>query len=633
MQAPKILLPLLLCLIILAPVEAQDVGVYPTATALQDTVIPIRDRADLARRMLGVTDIPAPPTVPPVYAVGDVETFTATNTTDRHRFTVEATLRAMGEHIALWVENGASMNDADLAALVDAFDTRVYPQVRAMWGSEAIPGIDGDPRVHGLFVRGLGNTTAAYFSSDHTYPREAYPSSNEREMFFFNLDALPNPFSLAQVESIVAHEFQHMIRHNIQLNDDTWLNEGMSEFTQFLLYNDVPSSVLAYLSQPNTQLTDWNAQAGARAANYGGSLLFLIYLYERFGLNAIHDLSLDPSPRGWDSVERVADEYGDINAETVFADWVTVNLLHSLNAGDVIAINGWEGGDGRDISRPYTYTSLPPLITPSLTAEIREMPYSTSETATPFSTDYYVVQDLSGMTSLNFTVTASDDTRLVPTDVAGQAAYSNRADLSDTRLTRRFDLSSVDAASLDFRVWYDLEHDWDFGYVMVSRDGETWETLDTLHTTRSDPNAVAYGAGYTGESGGWLEDSASLDAYAGGEVYVRFEMITDDAVNRPGMVIDDVRIDAIGYAENFDAGLGDWASEGWIVTDNRLPARFVVQMAVITDSGVLLSRSQRPGGGLISVALPEDARQAWIMVSPLAPVTTVPVAYSLEVRS
>ena len=48
------------------------------------------------------------------------------------------------------------------------------------------------------------------------------------------------------------------------------------------------------------------------------------------------------------------------------------------------------------------------------------------------------------------------------------AAYSNRSDVSDTTMTRAFDLTNVSGASLDFRLWYHIEDLWDYGYIMVS---------------------------------------------------------------------------------------------------------------------------------------------------------------------
>lgn len=68
--------------------------------------------------------------------------------------------------------------------------------MRNLWGSEAQPGIDGDLRVHGSFAYQLGGSTAAYVSSDDSYPEAAVEGSNEREMFFFNLDALGTSFDV-----------------------------------------------------------------------------------------------------------------------------------------------------------------------------------------------------------------------------------------------------------------------------------------------------------------------------------------------------------------------------------------------------------------------------------------------------
>src|SRR5579871_3053803 len=115
---------------------------------------------------------------------------------------------------------------------------------------------------------------------------------------------------------------------------------------------------------------------------------------------------------------------------------------------------------------------------------------------------------------------------------------------------------------------------------MVSTDGgKTWTPLSTAHTTSDNPNGAAYGVGYTGASNGWVSESIPLDAYAGKQILVRFEMITDDAVTRPGMAIDDVSIPEIKYTDNFEMSGGDWQPEGWIWTDNRLPEAGWVQVA------------------------------------------------------
>src|SRR5258708_6650480 len=60
-----------------------------TLDSLSKTMIPARDPVDLAQRILGVTSLPPTPTTPHVYAIGDVETFTAEDTDNNKTFTIQ----------------------------------------------------------------------------------------------------------------------------------------------------------------------------------------------------------------------------------------------------------------------------------------------------------------------------------------------------------------------------------------------------------------------------------------------------------------------------------------------------------------------------------------------------------------
>ncbi len=615
-------------LLTIAPqVAAQDAtsadAAYPTVTALAAAVLPPRDRVDLAERLRGVKDVPPPPTSAVAHKVGDHATFTASN--DNAVLTIPATLRVVGTHIYLWVEDGAQVNDADLHGLADAFDNTVYDSVRNLWGSEANPGVDGDPHVYGLFAHNLGASTAAYFAADNTYPKAVVPTSNEHEMFFFNLDATGEDFSVPSVESIVAHEFQHMIRNNLQINEETWLNEGLSMFTQAYLFNDLDSSILDFLYQPNNQLNDWHAEPGARSADYGAATLFLVYFYQRYGIDAMQTLSADSSPRGLQGVDDVLRGLNQPGVNKLFADWVLANALDDPTYGD---------GN-------YGYALLTNLPAPPTVADARSYPFSYEGSVNQFAADYLTLTNLSGDSTLTISVDAPEAVGLIPTEAPSGTHfwYSNRGDMSDSRLTRAFDLSGVDAATLDYKLWYDNEEDWDYGYVMVSDDdGVSWDVLPTDHTTTNDPQHVAYGAGYTGASNGWLDELVALDAYAGKQILVRFELITDDAVNRPGMALDDVSIPEIGYSDDFESsdftndGGGDWSAEGWLWTDNRLPQQAWVQ--VVQQIGGKTADVQRwliDGSDSHSLTLTKGVDQALIAVSPLAPVTTVPMPYTITV--
>ncbi len=614
---------LLAALLVIAPVAAQDnasADTFPTVAALEAAVLPPRDRVDLAERLRGVRDVPPPPTTAVTRQVGEHEVFTASN--DNVVLSIPATLRVVGQHIYLWVEDGAQVNNADLQALADAFDNTVYGSVRNLWGSEANPGVDGDPRVYGLFAHNLGASTAAYFAADNTYPKAVVPTSNEHEMFFFNLDAIGENFSVEPVESIVAHEFQHMIRNNLQMNEETWLNEGLSMFTQAYLFNDLDSTILSFLYAPDTQLNDWHTEPSARSADYGAATLFLVYFYERYGIDAMQKLSADSSPRGLQGVDDVLHELNQPGVNKLFADWVLANALNDTSYGD----------------GSYGYALLPNLPTPPTVADARSYPFSYTGSVSQFATDYLTLANFSGKSTLTISLDAPAAVGLIPTAAPSGSHfwYSNRGDMSNSRLTRAFDLSGVTAATLDYKLWYDNEEDWDYGYVMVSDDdGVSWDVLPTAHTTENDPQHVAYGAGYTGSSNGWVDESVALDAYAGEQILVRFELITDDAVNRSGLAIDDLSIPQIGYSDDFenDNG-GDWSAEGWLWTDNRLPQQAWVQ--VVQQSGGKTADVQRwliDGADTHSITLIKGVDQALIAVSPLAPVTTVPMPYTITVDS
>ncbi len=610
-------------LLLVASVHAQqqqDMAQFPTVVALQQAVIPARDRVALAQRFLGVGEIPPPPTSAPVRQVGEQDTFLVVNSSTDEVFEVTATLRVVGEHIYLWVENGAPSADADLQALADAFDNDIYPSVRELWGSEANPGIDGDPRVYGLFAYGLGPGVGAYFISEHTYPQEVVSTSNEHEMFFFNLDAMPiDMIASPAVQGIIAHELQHMIRANLENNEDVWINEGLSEFTRVYLGYDTIGQALSFLVAPGTQLNTLS-EDGPRAAHYGAAMMFVTYLYERYGLDAIHALSADLS-KGLTSFDNVLRSMGEPGVNEFFADWVLANWYLDPSLADgrygyrLLSQELLGGGAGiAPASYPFTYFAE----------------------ANQYATHYYPLTSLGGVQSLDIGVSFLDTVQLVPIkpDSGRWMWYSGRGDYSDMTLTRAFDLSGVDSATLNFRAWYHIEHLWDFGYVTVSADGgATWDVLTTPQMTWDNPHNTGYGPGYSGQSNGWLDQTISLDAYAGGEILLRFEVITDDTIAQPGLVIDEVSIPEIGYSADFETGDDGWVAEGWIRTDNLLPQQAWVQVAQRVGSEVVVSRWLAPADASWTVPLADGAQDVVVAVSPFAPVTVVPASYTLTITA
>ncbi|MCB9455870.1 MAG: immune inhibitor A [Anaerolineaceae bacterium] len=590
---------------------------YPTLTALEQAVIPPLDRIYLAQQFRGAGEIPPPPQTAQPRIVGDTQPFQVINAASNQVYEVVATLRVVSPHLYIWVDDRAAVDDADMAGLAAVFESEIYEPVRKLWGSEPTPGIDGDPHLYALFAYGMGGGVGAYYSSNNAYPAAVVPDSNEHEMFIFNLDSLGTAdLNNRYIHSIIAHEFQHMIRDHVQSNEDYWLNEGFSTFTQLYLYGE--ANVAAhFLVAAGTQLNTWAEESYLRPAHYGAALLFTTYLYERFGLEALRELSADPD-RGLIAVDNVLRRRGtDVN--TLFADWTLANYLRDATLA---------GGQ-------YGYDLLPPGL-PGMTplGTVTTYPFAQAGTVNQYAADYYVFNNLPDTALLDIRLDAPSTVALLPTaPYSGEAMwYSNRADFSETTLTRAFDLRNVQSATLRYQTWYHLESDWDYAYLMVSADsGVTWEILPTGHTATEDQDGGAYGPGYTGESGGWVTEDVALDGYAGHEILVRFAVITDDAITRPGLALDDVQIPEIGYFDDFETADTGWQPAGWVRIDNRLPQYTWVQAVQRVGQKVTVTRWLATGGGRWSLPLNASADQVIIVIAPFAPQTTVPMSYTLQV--
>ena len=153
-------------------------------------------------------------------------------------------------------------------------------------------------------------------------------------------------------------------------------------------------------------------------------------------------------------------------------------------------------------------------------------------------------------------------------------------------LTREIDLTAVSGpVEFSYWTWYDIEEGWDYLYLEASVDGKTWKIIDTPACSNEDKSGNAYGCGYTGKSGGgseakWIHETVHLSGYAGKKVQLRFEYVTDAALNGEGLLLDDLAIEAANYTEDFEAGDGGWESAGFARIENILPQTF--RLALVT---------------------------------------------------
>lgn len=623
---------LLITLVLPLTTTAQDGGTTPSDEAvLAEAIAPPRDRVSLAQRFFGVGEVPVAPTTPlQEYQVGDVETFYVQNFT-QGTFEIQAEMVYTNDVIYIWVEEGYSLNLNAVKISADEFAEQIYQPQRDLFGSEASPGIDGDPKLHVLHSSNLGSGIAAYYYSESQYPQEAVSSSNEREMFFVNLDNMANRVGTPYYTGVLSHEFQHMIHWAVDENEESWLNEGLSELAAFYTGYGVSNFATNYLVNADTQLTYW--PDNQRGVVYGGSFLFNAYLLDRFGAEAIHALVANPA-NGMTSVNEALQNVNALDsvdnqpmtAERLFADFSVANYVQNT----AVAHGQYGYTDAQLASLPQVAWTESYLAPNHLNL--------TNTALNQWSTHYYRISSNVSRPDQTYEIsfTGNDSSRILPVHAySGQFAWwSNRVDNSDTRLTRTFDLSGVDTATLSFWTWYDIEVDWDYAYVVISTDGGvTWEALATNRTTTTNPHNNSYGQAYTGQSGDWVEENINLSAYTGQTVQVRFEYITDDATIENGFFLDNVAIPEIDFFDDFEQDDGTWEAEGWARIQNNVRQPFFVQMIEFAGDGstsvTRLLTAEDGSTGTWSIVMGD--KEFVFVVSALAPITTETATFSLSV--
>ena len=589
---------------------------------IRESVPPENDLYDLAKRLEGKINIPEViESQAAIYDLGSEQEFWVSNIVTNENYRITAKLQYITDHAYFWVQDGISFEYDDIQQLTETFENEIYDTTREFFGSEWTPGIDNDPHIFILYVSGLGGNLAGYFSSaDELHPL-AHQFSNAHELFVVNADNvdLSDEFTYA----ILAHEFQHMIHWNQDRNEASWMNEGFAELAVFINGYEVGSEY-SYILDPDIQLNDWPNDRTGISAHYGASFLFLTYFLDRFGEEATKILVRNQA-NGLESIDQILEQIGaidpitgiEITADNVFLDWVLASYLMNENVSD-----------GR-----YIYKNFPDAPQAEETESIVRCPQEPmTRDVHQYGVDYLRINCQGDFTLL---FEGSTETKVVPVDpISGEYYFwSNKADEADMILTRTFDFREHDGPlTLNFWTWFDLEEDYDYAYVEVSEDGEIWEILVTPSGTIEDPSGNSYGWGYNGVSGRWIEECVDLTEYAGKEVQIRFEYVTDAAVNGEGMLIDDISIPEIDYFTDFEEGSDGWESAGWVRIKNELPQNYGLALITFGDETIVTNIPLQPDTtAVIPISLNQDTDEAVLVVTGLTRYTRQKVAYRIEI--
>ncbi|MEU9835706.1 immune inhibitor A domain-containing protein [Streptosporangium sp. NPDC048047] len=165
----------------------------------------------------------------------------------------------------------------------------------------------------------------------------------------------------------------------------------------------------------------------------------------------------------------------------------------------------------------------------------------------------------------------------------------------DVKLAR--DVQVPAGSDVKFWLWnnYEIEQDWDFGFVEASTDGgSTWSQLKVyteggaLVSTGDDypdpnKNLAKFNNrkyGLTGDTDGWRHDYVDLTPYAGKDIKLRLVYDTDAAFTPRSWHVDDFALTNGGqtvWSDDVEGGNNGWTTsggtftnthgQGWIVND------------------------------------------------------------------
>jgi immune inhibitor A len=123
-----------------------------------------------------------------------------------------------------------------------------------------------------------------------------------------------------------------------------------------------------------------------------------------------------------------------------------------------------------------------------------------------------------------------------------------------------------------------------------------------------------------------------LSPYAGRAVQLRFWLISDAAINGPGMQIDDVRVPEIGYADGAETGSNGWQAQGFVRTLAWLPQRWELRVVRYRPEGPQVERLELDAAGNAALQV-APGEQAVLVVSGATPFTDEPASYRYEISS
>ncbi|HLG28278.1 MAG TPA: peptidase M6, partial [Paenisporosarcina sp.] len=489
----------------------------------------------------------------------------------------EFTLRSVGDNVEVWVAEDLAygpnnpkpadiVTQGQVDTLRDEFDANIYPVATDFFGTpdaldgshSPLPGMVGLPEdyyegsdkvimlVDNVQDEGWDDPSYPFFVAGFFW--QTLENYTDRNIVTIDTNSWETRLESTFFGTTI-HELQHLIQADNDGSEETWLNEGMSTFSEFLGgYGHGEGSINFYLDHPENSLVNWDEHATAKTgpetiADYGQTYLFTLYMYDKFGKDFIRDLAVDGSSQGIESVNQQLESLGTGKTFTdVYQNFMTALALDdskvssdysfdSINLRELpINAAGDKRGKTVDFEKALTFEKEG---VPAWGGDFKEFDFDENVRSLKF--------DGVDFLPLQWSTIAN------PLNADEQVLHANNGDLADQALIFNAQVPTENP-TLTFDHFYDIEEQWDFGVVQVSTDkGETWTSLSN-ENSRSDvveeghPTILENVPGFTGHATEWTTESFDLSAYAGQDILVSFRNLTDWGYNDTGWFIKNINL-------------------------------------------------------------------------------------------
>jgi hypothetical protein len=213
---------------------------------------------------------------------------------------IAATVRKVGTYAAIVTDDEDTVSDADVAEILERFDTHIAPIDHLLFGEPKNAqgeDFDGNGVVLVLLTTKVGNISSelvGFFYAPDMEDPATNPNSNGADLLYMRPPG--GAISVDAVSGTLAHEYQHVINYLAKNSrgssaEEVWLDEGLSGFAEDIsgYGGDAFTNVSRYLDSVSETsltgfgLTNTNEEDADSSERRGMAHLFVRRIFEASG--------------------------------------------------------------------------------------------------------------------------------------------------------------------------------------------------------------------------------------------------------------------------------------------------------------------------------------------------------------